>query len=280
MYDDLDSLWEELEPRLERRFNLFSPSGMTWDEPVVTWDPEEGLDEFLELAERLGVPMLYVTVTRFTEESLSDLQARLLDQEGPHPGAAAILTRAEGYLDRISSIDIGWMFQGVGHFCEIEATWSIELEDEIAEERELDEMELAAERLLLEEQLRFVPQWAREVAQAVEFSRTRTMHQRMELVSQVIPEIEEITKNHRHGSWIARRLTRDVARKAFRIYETELLPTHERELARQAHELLSQGLRKYAVAARLGISKERLNRLISRYPAEADEPPTTFLAEP
>src|SRR5918992_4788355 len=101
MHEDLDQLWSELEARLSSRFLLFPPAAISWEEPVVEWDPEEGLDGFLELAERLGVPILYVTVTRFTEESISELQDRLLHPGGPHPGTGAILDRAENNLDRI-----------------------------------------------------------------------------------------------------------------------------------------------------------------------------------
>lgn len=272
MFDDLESVWSDLEPSLRKRFLLFTPWDMTWDEPVVTWDPEEGLEEFLDLAQTLGVPMLYVTVTRFTEESLSDLQSRLLDSEGPHPQTGTILSRAEQYLDRISSIEIGWMYEGVGHFCELVATWNQDLETLIADEQEFDAMEMAAERLMLDEQLSFVPEWARQIAQMPEFQQARTMYQRAELVPRLLPEIEETTSHYRHGTWIARRLARDIAREAFRIYEFEVLPGKELEQASQAHELLSLGLRKYEVAARLGISKERLNRLIVKYPAQPPAP--------
>ncbi|HWL64559.1 MAG TPA: hypothetical protein VNP73_01170 [Actinomycetota bacterium] len=272
MFDDLDSYWGDLEPSLRKRFLLFTPWDVSWDDPVVTWDPEDGVEEFLDLAQTLGVPMLYVTVSRFNEETLSDLQRRLLDPAGPHPETGSILTRAEQYVDHISSIEIGWMYQGVGHFCEIEASWYRHLEDEIAEEQEFDEMQHAAERMLFEEQLSLVPEWAERVAQLPQFQQARTMLQRADLVPRLLPEIEEVTAQYRHGSWIARRLARDVAREAFRIYVYEVLPAQEIELASEAHRLLTTGMRKYEVAARLGISKERLNRLIVRYPPQPDEP--------
>jgi hypothetical protein len=272
MYEDLENFWTDLEPSLRKRFLVFTPWDMTWDDPVVTWDPEEGLDEFLDLAQRLGVPIVYVSVSRFNEEALSELQSRLLDPEGPHPQTGAILTRAEQYLDRISSIEVGWMFQGVGHFCEVVATWSQDLETSIANEQEFDAMELAAERLMLDEQLAYVPEWARKVAQLPEFQQARTMYQRTDMVPQLLPELDEVTSHYRHGEWILRRLSRDIAREAFRIYEYEVLPGKELEQAAQAHELLGRGLRKYEVAGRLGISKERLNRLISKYPSEREHP--------
>ncbi|HYI45626.1 MAG TPA: hypothetical protein VE174_09260 [Actinomycetota bacterium] len=272
MFDDLESLWNDLEPSLRKRFLIFTPWDMTWDEPIVTWDPEEGIDEFLNLAQSLGVPMLYVSVTRFNEEALSELQSRLLDPEGPHPQTGAILTRAEEYMERISSIEIGWMFQGVGHFCEIVAAWSQDLETVIANEQEFDAMELAAERLMLDEQLSFVPEWARQVAEKPEFQQARTMYQRTDMIPQLLPELGEIISHYRHGTWILRRLSRDIAREAFRIYEYEILPGKEVEQASQAHELLGRGLRKYEVAARLGISKERLNRLIAKYPPQPEQP--------
>jgi hypothetical protein len=272
MYEDLENFWTDLEPSLRKRFLVFTPWDMTWDDPVVTWDPEEGLEEFLDLAQRLGVPIVYVSVSRFNEEALSELQSRLLDPEGPHPQTGAILTRAEQYLDRISSIEVGWMFQGVGHFCEVVATWSQDLETSIANEQEFDAMELAAERLMLDEQLAYVPEWARRVAQLPEFQQARTMYQRTDMVPQLLPELDEVTSHYRHGEWILRRLSRDIAREAFRIYEYEVLPGKELEQAAQAHELLGRGLRKYEVAARLGISKERLNRLISKYPSEREHP--------
>ncbi len=275
MYEDLDQLWNDLEARLSSRFLLFPPAAISWEEPVVEWDAEEGLDGFLELAESLGVPILYVTVNRFSEDSISELQDRLLHPGGPHPGTAAILSRAEEHLDRIASIEIGWMFQGVGHFCTVEAAWKLDLEAEIADEEDYDAMELAAERLLLEEQRQLIPEWARRVAQIPQFQQSRTMSQRAELVPQLIPEIGDITGHYRHGEWIARRLIQEVTREALRVFTYEVRPAQEAELARQSHELLTAGLRKYEVAARLGLSRERLNRLIARYPAEGSTETTS-----
>ena len=280
MYEDLDSLWEELEPNLASRFHLFLPTDVAWDERVVTWDADRGLDEFVGLAESLGVPVLYVSVTRFSDETLSELQRRLLHPAGPHPEAAAILARAETFQDRIAALEIGWMFQGVGHFCEIEAEWYRDLEALIEDEQESDAMALAAERLLLDEQLRLVPEWGNRVAQVTRFQQARSMSQRLEIVPEVVPEIEESTRHYRHGAWIARRLVRDVARRAMQIYEFEMRPAQEKELAREAHELLSTGMKKYEVAARIGISKERLNRLIVRYPVLEVDPDIPSLGEP
>jgi hypothetical protein len=278
MYEDLDDFWDELEPRLKAQFRVFFPSALTWDHPIAEWSSEDGIDGFLEFAESLGVPVIYVIVERFDDESLGELETRLLyESEGPNPQIASIVQKASDYVGKIASIDIGWMFQGVGHFCNIEAEWSRGFAEDLADERSLDAMDVEANRLLLQEMRRLVPEWAGRVAGTDGFSRTKSLRDRIDVVCEVIPELQEAREVREFESRVERvrrgvfkRLAGETATMAQRIFENEIRPVREKQLAKEAHALLAQGSKKYEVAGRLGLSKETLNRIIYQYPSEDD----------
>jgi DNA-binding phage protein len=58
---------------------------------------------------------------------------------------------------------------------------------------------------------------------------------------------------------------------AWQVYENEILPIKEQELADKARELLAEGQSLTRVASKFGMTSGKLERLLARYPVDGDK---------
>jgi hypothetical protein len=264
MTRDLDHYWPELRRRLQGTFTPFDAATVDWGNgPVVYWPDPDDVDGFLAVAAAAGVRMVYAHVVEFDDASLADLEAALTRRHEPHPDLAGVLVEGEAFLGRIAVLELGWLLDGMAHVLAVEADWYRRLQDDVRELAVAQSIDAEADQLLLSHRLERVPAWAEEVARQEDFQRTKSYAERYEVVCRFVPELGEAWEREEPGAWTA---VAEVAREAWRIFEEEIRPRQEREMAQIAHSLLMSGLKKYEVAARIGVSKERLNTLIARYP--------------
>jgi hypothetical protein len=265
---DLDFVWERLQVELPARFVVFPdapapprnvrrPNGSEGlvslrGGPAVVWPPDRTMEEFLDLAASLGVRVIYAEGQRFGEGELGHL--RLLAPP-VIPGAEDFVQEAHCWEARVYWIRLMWMHEGVEHYWEARADWWEQLRHHAAEVQQQGAPVVVAEHLAQVHEL------AQALASNADFQRIPTVKKRTEAAPRLLPDLLRIMRARPGG----RRLAEDVAREAWRIYQEELVPAEEEEMARQAEGLIAQGLGKQVTAGRLGISPDRLNRIMARY---------------
>lgn len=260
---DLDLYWPELRRRLHETFTLFEAAAVDWGNgPVAYWPDPDDVDGFLTVAAVAGAGVVYAHATELDGIALAGLVATPRRRE-PHPDVADVLIEGEAFLGRTAVVEVAWMLDGMAHVLTIEADWYRRLQDRLRDLEVAEYMDAEADELLLSHRLERVPAWAEEVSRQEDFQRTRSVAERGEVVCRLVAELGQARERGEAG---ARIVIAEVAREAWRIFEEEIRPRQEREMAQIAHSLLMSGLKKYEVAARMGVGKERLNTLIARYP--------------
>ncbi|HEX2295845.1 MAG TPA: hypothetical protein VHN37_11100 [Actinomycetota bacterium] len=264
MTGDLDHRWSELRERIYDSFTLFEAGSVDWGKgPIVRWPDPDDVDGFLEVAAAAGARLVYAHARELDEPALGALEATVVRHGEPHPGMAGVLVEGEIFLGRTATVEIGWVVDGMSHVLVLEAEWYRRMREEIRELAVVRSLGVEARRLLLSQRLERVPEWAEQVAREEDFHRTRSFAEREEIVCRFVPELGAARDAEEPGAWTA---IAEVAREAWRIFEEEIRPRQERDMAQIAHSLLMSGLKKYEVAGRMGVSKEKLNTLIARYP--------------
>lgn len=99
-----------------------------------------------------------------------------------------------------------------------------------------------------------------KLASSEAFQRARTPDQRAYIARKLFPEIE--TEEPEGFDWTFFRL----ARQAQAIYEVDILPAQEREIADRARALMSEGRPRSKTAEEIGISDDRLKRILQTNP--------------
>jgi hypothetical protein len=261
---DLDLLWPELRERISDSFTLFEAASVSWGKgPIVRWPDPDDVDGFLAVAAAAGARLVYAHAREFDEPALGALEATIARHGEPHPGMAGILVEGGVFLGRTAAVEIGWVVDGASHVLLLEAEWHRRMREEVRDLAAVRSLGVEARRLLLSQRLERVPEWAQQVAREEDFHRTRSFAEREEIVCRLVPELGAARDGEETGAWTA---IAEVAREAWRVFEEEIRPRQERDMAQIAHSLLMSGLKKYEVAGRMGVSKEKLNTLIARYP--------------
>jgi hypothetical protein len=253
-YEELDSVWSDVDDQLTRRGMTVFPATLNpTDGPQAYW-PEGPIAEFLDLADRLGSSLVFATVARFEPEDVEDLASRL-DASTSKTTEALFLT-AEQHVGDVCEIQVAFAHQGVSLVWLSTAAWYEDLLTQADEEAANAEVVLSAERSLQEDD------WIRTLAAHPRFAVARTMDQRIRVAEQIIPQLEQMSVSP--DPW-ARMTPGRVVRAAWDLYLEEIQPEQERSMATEAWALLQSGARKYEVAGRLGITGNKLNRILARY---------------
>lgn len=264
MTADLDRRWSELRDRIGDSFTLFEAASVDWGKgPVAWWPDADDVDGFLAVAAVAGARLVYARTRELDEPALGALEATAARHGEPHPGMASVLVEGEVFLGRTAAVELGWVADGMSHVLVLEAEWYRRMRDELRELAVVRSLGIEARRLLMSQRLERVPEWAEQVAGEEDFHRTRSFAEREEVVCRIVPELGAAREAEEPGAWT---VIAEVAREAWRIFEEEIRPRQERDMAQIAHSLLMSGLKKYEVAARMGVTKEKLNRLIARHP--------------
>lgn len=264
MTRDLDDRWRELRHRIQKTFSLFEATRVDWGKgPIAFWPDPDDADGFLTVAAAAGARVVYAHVAELDEVALASLEGAMARRREPLPGMAGVLVEGEAFLGRTAIVQIGWLLDGMTNVLVLEADWYRRLQEGVRDLAVANALDAEADRLLYSQRLERVPEWAEHVAHQEDFHRTRSFAEREEVVCRLVPELAAARDRDEAGAWTA---IAEVVREAWRVFEEEIRPRQERDMAQIAHSLLMSGLKKYEVAARMGVSKEKLNTLIARYP--------------
>jgi hypothetical protein len=255
-YEELDSVWDEVEDQLTKRGLLVFPSNLLPAEGPQAFWPEGPISDFLDLAEQLGTTLVFASAIRFEPEDVEELAARF--DASPSTTSEALIEEAQQRIGNVCEIHVGLTHAGASLIWFSPACWYEDILARADEEADGADVVLSAERSLQEDQ------WIRTLAANPKFERAKTLEQRLRVAEQVIPELEQMRS---HPDPWTRTTQSRVVRAAWDLYVEDIQPEEERGLARKAVTLLESGARKYEVAGRLGISDNKLNRILARYGA-------------
>ena len=149
-----------------------------------------------------------------------------------------------------------WVHNGVAHKWSAEAEWCVELDERvnmISADFD-DDSEPDRERDVSEE--------AGQLARDPQFQKARTGDQREYIARKTFPELGG-TDGDAKFDWTYVRLVR----QAQGIYEVDILPGEEREIAERARDAIEVGKSRSAAAEELGVSSDRLRRILQTNPA-------------
>ena len=255
-YEELDSIWQEVEDQLaQREMTVFPANLLPAEGPQAYW-PEGPIGEFLDLAQGLGASLVFASAARFEPEDVEELAARL---DGSSSKATdALLDEAQQRIGDVCEIHVSLTHAGASLVWFTTACWYEQILARADQEAQSAEVVLSAEWSLREDG------WIRALAGNAKFERAKTMEQRLRAAQQAIPELEQMA-NH-PDPWVRTAPLR-VVRAAWDLYVEDIRPEQDRTMAKQAATLLEGGAPKYEVAGRLGISGTKLNRLLAEYGA-------------
>jgi len=189
---------------------------------------------------------------------------------------------AERYAGRLESFTAVWSFEGILHGYQEEAPWvkALQEREEAILERAREQKEAILERArerkeaLLErarkqkevakaEERAILEEAARRLAEDPAFQEARTQGARRRLAWRRLPDLAARWPEE-DPRWD------DLVREALVLYETEIRPQQEQALVERARRILKAGASLTQAAARLGISRQRLERLLARYGGEEE----------
>lgn len=257
----LEVVSEEAKEELDRKGFKTFPAGLevqATEGVTVRWPTADSPRGFLSFASDLGVEVIYAAEERFDHDDLERLEAGLGEGVEGSPiakDARSLIEGSRGYLDRLYFVGLWWARDGIIHEWSAEAEWHVELEDQMSE--------LAAQLLVESESLRErdTSGLAERLAKQPEFQRARTPDQREYVARKLLPELQ-LDDGEPDSRWTLIKL----AREARAIYEVEILPNEEEEYANRARLLMVDGKPRSKAAEQLGISDDRLKRILQTHP--------------
>lgn len=249
---ELEPLWSSAQEEIERRgFALFPAPLDPGSGAFAHWPESETVGEFLDLAERLGVSLIYAHAEHLDSDYLQELVTRLAGVQGDGP--EVILRDAEKSIGDIHTVGLAFSHGGATLLWIAEAKWYGELE--LRAELQASNGEQAQGSFQEE-------RWVWALARNPEFERAKSFEQRLRIALRLLPELEQT------GNDLEPRMTIDahaVVRAAWDLYEAEIRPEQEQEIAREARKALEGGAPKHEVAGAHGMGVARLNRILAQY---------------
>lgn len=256
MLDGLEPLWSLAQSEIDRRgFAVFPAPLDPGYGSFAYWPESETFVEFLDLAERLGVSLIHAHAEHldpdYVEEEVSARLANVHSQ-----GAEKVLRDAKKNIGVIHTVGLAFSHGGVTLLWIAEAKWYRELEFRVQlEEANAGDVE-QAERRLREDS------WVRALAQNTEFERARSNEQRLHIALRLLPELEQMHKDLDPNT---RTAADRVVRAAWDLFEGEIRPEQEQNIARTAKKALEEGIPKHEVAGGHGMGVSKLNRILAQY---------------
>lgn len=260
-HGDLDDLWSDVKPAIEARgFNVFPGPLNPGGGPFVEWPPSPSVDDFLEVATTLAAGVVYTWAFRYGPDDAALLSAELLDD--PDEEVQALLSEASSRVGQIHMISVGFAVGGVAHLWEATADWYDDLEARrrrrVADAGVLREAEVSLREA----------EWVKKLADDLKFQSAKSNDSRHRVALALFPELDELSKDltNPNTRWLAHR----VVRQAWDLYEAEIKPEQERQIARDARRLMeTEELSKVDAAARFGMGETRLRRILGMYPDDS-----------
>lgn len=230
--DDVAGRTQSTLELIEQRGFLTFPAMPERPSLVVEWPHPADFDGFLELADELGVRMLYVDVMAAGQAFPGELPEELV-----------------GHVDEPVQMRVGWVQGGWLHLHGVVARWF----DEFLVQRDF------AEGLEMRDREARIEQAARRVVDDPSFHDRGSPDREQRQLAVIADQLPDLDPDER---WA-------VLRHARRIDLTERKPQREREMADEARTLLgAPGAKKITVAAKLGVSPDVLNRILTQNPPQ------------
>lgn len=254
-HDELESIWAEAESEIDRRgFALFPARLNPGEGAVGRWPEGAPIAEFLDLAERLGVTLVYAHASRLGPDDLEEFALRL--SGSPGEGAETVLREAEEHIGDVWMTEVAFTHDGTSLLWRASAAWADELEQRAHEEEATAGVLREAEAETKE------TEWVRTLAKSLEFESAKSFEQRLRIARRLIPELEQL-RNYLDPR--TRNTANRVVQAAWDLYETEMRPEQERSIARQARKMLDAGQPKHEVAGGFVMGVNKLNRILGQY---------------
>ncbi|MPZ68285.1 MAG: hypothetical protein GEU71_02000 [Actinobacteria bacterium] len=248
----LEEDWEEVKDAIGQfSFRVF-PSHLEIEGiPVAHWPDASKPQEFLALAQESGVSLLYITEDTFDEGHLPVIED---DHEG-RDGLDILYEVGRDHLGDLIFVAVWWVHGGVVHEWSADADWFLDYQESLEVVLESIEEEADVRRD------RDVNKQAKEIATDPAFQKARTPDQREYIARKLFPELGSADQDG--FDWTFGRL----AREAQAIYEVDILPMQEQGVADKARGLMNEGRPRSKTAEELGISDDKLKRILQTHPA-------------
>jgi len=256
----LEIEWKQVKELLEKRKFLVFPNRVGFGEKYAVWPEGQGVESFLDLAQSLDVRLIYFSKAEFSFGDIKELVAEfysddLEDEEIASAETNRIEEMTKPFLSKISMFMVQWVYQGVVHVFFRTADWYEALEVDL-EEHHVD-VEEQNERQFKHKQSE-LQKIAQSLANDSNFQKAHNSDMRFIVAQKLYPGFDEDE-------------VAELAYLAWQVYENEIMPKKEQELADEARKSLAEGQSLTHTASKLGMTSGRLERLLARYPANEDK---------
>lgn len=265
---DLDALHTHLTLLATEAGLMVLPGTLTIDEghyPLWRWSGDQGTEgEFVTLAQRAGTRLVYADRSVLDLDSLIrfELQEAYLigeeeDEDGGEDKEPHTFRQLKSSLRRWWKKDgqpyaIAFIFfhQGVGHILFVISAWFEELGTDITQHiGELKEQNAQTFRDSASKERVLRRSQAETMARDDRYGRARNDRQRQIVAEEMFPELDYVE-------------IRDLLAVSKAIFQDEVAPGLEKELAGQARKLYDAGDTVGRISVKMGISKDRVERLL------------------
>jgi hypothetical protein len=262
MKDDLQSVKEKLLQAISKE-GLPSYLGAYPSEgvPEIQWNSDLEADPaaFIGVAKSLGAKVIYVNWIVFAEQDLNEAMI-----EAPERNEAVDDTNSsvdeynekvkefEGYIGKMASVRAGFLLDGIFHAYEQETKWYEEFGGLVSTEESDGETGGASdhghESKLSDEAL----SWAEKLARDPSFGRTKGWSQREYLLTKLA------------GQETSHLPVDSIIRRAEAVYEVDVRPSEQKQLAEQVRQMKASGLSIVAIAGKLDLPREHVQRFLAK----------------
>ena len=155
--EGIERLWRQVNEEASSRSFLVFPGSISLEGPMAMWRPDEGIDQFLEIAVALGKRILYMRSRLLGPGELIDAVAIALSGAidaldastpeqflkdagvGDEPEARDYLEFGKEHYGQRMDVNVEWVHEGIVHRFWKHADWHGDLVDKAASVAELIE---------------------------------------------------------------------------------------------------------------------------------------------
>jgi len=236
---NLEQWWGSLEEYLRDRHMFLIPVRSSPSKGGVDWPVNRSLSDYFRVAEDVGARIVYSLETYLDEDILN----RLNDDK--------ISTK----IGRLMQIELWWIFNSVRHHCIVLADWYVPTLLAAIDEKEARER---GEREAHASVQADFPSMALRLASLPQFGAARGgAAGRQRIARAEFPDLPD--------TFVYR-----LEREAWAIYGSQVLPERERDIALRAAKMLATGVTLTTVARRIGVSRDRLARILAEHGSRAE----------
>jgi len=210
------------------------------------WDEAHGGDwkEFLGAAKSMGVKGVYLDWQPFEELELNDILATI---EGGFQNSSGVdvevkdVEKFRPHIGMTAMVEIVFIVDSVAHWYQRAADWFERFEELTERAKSSDPaVDMVAVR-----------KWANELANDPRFKACKNYGQREYLLEQVAGDkLDELPKE-------------EVISRAESIFQLEIKPTLDEQLAQEARALKKQGMTNTGIAQKLGLPKDKVSGILN-----------------